>query len=526
MNNINIEECGFIKWINNYSPKTVAFVTSVITGFIAYGYSMSNDLINGDGLGYGYRYSAGSWDVSQGRWALPLLDGRFLSSWFEGILCILLLSLASLYVVKVFSIQKMAVVIATSAILVTQTHFVQWQGSPYILVPYSLAYFCSILASYLIVKSIFDTKKTNWWKGLLAACIIAFYLGIYQSYLAVTIMLTYIVLIIDFMKNSDIKNLFHKAAQLVLIILLASVLYVICLKLQMYRYNVVANDARGWGAFLAGDIPFFRNPFGTIRNAYMIFLRLLFVDGLINFSVCHKAVYIIMIVLVGFVAIHSLIISKQKAQNLCAILMISLIPAVIMMLVFITDVVIPWSMYPAISFVPIIFLGGYEFFAKDSKVFRAGQIVIYSCMLFLLIEQIYIGQVDYLNLKLRNEKMYAQSIRILDRIETSEYYEEGMPIILVGALQYKYPNTLEDFNYNLQGYEAYVMDWLPYTGMSYEYIVYISRFMGVQLNIAADYNQMYQEVSECEWFKDMDSFPATNCTYEYNGILVVKLSDI
>ena len=295
----------------------------------------------------------------------------------------------------------------------------------------------------------------------------------------------------------------------------------------MKRYGVSATSGRGWADVLKGDLYFFQKPIETIRDIYSTFVKLLCVDGLINFSITHKLIYFILAIVV--LSLFILFCRKNKGvlRKIIVGALLGLIPMVVMMLMILTETIVPWSMFPAIIFIPI-FVVVYErkVYAENSSWRNTLQWIVSICCIIVVFEAIYIGNINYVNLQKRYQKTYAQSIRILDRIETYEEYEEGIPVVLVGSLQNTYPNTLTSFEHKLQGYEAYVMDWLIYPdSKSYLYINFISDYLGVQLVAAENYNEKYNEIINTEWYKDMKAFPAEECIVKYGDVLVVKLSD-
>ena len=105
--------------------------------------------------------------------------------------------------------------------------------------------------------------------------------------------------------------------------------------------------------------------------------------------------------------------------------------------------------------------------------------MILGC-LFLALESIYINNVDYSNLKKRNEKTFAASIRLLDTVEYANGYEKGMPVIFIGNLGSTYENPLREYEETLEGYEAYIMDYLPFHGTgSHGWHTFIRNNLGV-----------------------------------------------
>lgn len=500
----------------------IVFFTAVVVGFMTYGFNMSNGYVNGDGLTYGIYYEAGIWDIGQGRWALPLFDGRFVTSWFEGLMSIAALSLSSVVIVKFFEIGSIPIGMLISMFVASQTHFAQWQGSPYILFPYSVGFLVSVVAAYEMWKGMFDRSLIS---VAISVLLSALSLGIYQAYLSIAILMLYIRLLLEVMRGISWRRVARVILSMVCALLSIGIVYLFCMKASMMVYHAGPVSARGWGGLLQGDVELFRDPLGTIKSVYDIFCHLLVLDGLIDFSKGHKIAYIVLLLSNVYLFFRWMLDTKGIRPFVVGV-GFCLVPMIVMMVRLLTDTVIPWSMYPAIIFIPIL---GILFGSKVETCPKSSigvQWLVAFCALYLVGESIYIANIDYANLQRRNMKMQAVCIRLLDRIETYEGYEVGMPVVFVGALQDTYPNPLTLYERKLKGYEAYIMDWLPYRNATFMYVQYITDYLGVELRTPDDHADIITKISLTEEFEQIPSFPAMDCVYEYDGVLVVKLSDV
>ena len=131
-------------------------------------------------------------------------------------------------------------------------------------------------------------------------------------------------------------------------------------------------------------------------------------------------------------------------------------------------------------------------------------------------------QIAYSNLEKRYEKTYAYCMRLLDRIEQTEGYYQGMPIAMVGVVgDESYPST--DLTKNVTASMIGINgDSLLYTGNNYE--LFIANYLGATLNILPPeaMSQMYYD----ERYRKMESFPGEDSICIIDGVMYVKTENI
>ena len=131
-------------------------------------------------------------------------------------------------------------------------------------------------------------------------------------------------------------------------------------------------------------------------------------------------------------------------------------------------------------------------------------------------------QIAYSNLQKRYEKTYAYCIRLLDRIEQTDGYYQGIPIAMIGVVgdePYPVTDITWDVTSNLIGTNG---DVLLYTGNNYE--LFMKHYLGATLNVLPP--QAMAEMYYSEEYREMKSFPHEDSIRIIDGILYIKTENI
>ena len=119
----------------------------------------------------------------------------------------------------------------------------------------------------------------------------------------------------------------------------------------------------------------------------------------------------------------------------------------------------------------------------------------------------------------RYEKTYAYLLRIADRIEQTEGYYTGMPVMMIGVVdEAKYPKTdiTGDVTERIYGATG---DILVYKGEQYK--AFMEHYLNVSLNVITD-EDIIVEIYNSDAYREMDSFPAKDSIKIADGVLYVK----
>jgi hypothetical protein len=130
--------------------------------------------------------------------------------------------------------------------------------------------------------------------------------------------------------------------------------------------------------------------------------------------------------------------------------------------------------------------------------------------------------IGYSNLQKRYEKTYAYCVRLLDRIEQTEGYYQGIPIAMVGVVGYNpYPVTdiTLSVTSNMIGLNG---DTLLYTGENYQ--VFMQNYLGATLNIMSP--EEMEDIYFSQEYIEMESFPAESSIKVVDGIMYIKTENV
>ena len=210
-------------------------IISTLTFFLlAHGYRFSNLLFSHDSLNV-CEYKP-EWELGIGRFMQPVLyviRGVLGAPWLFSIISILWLSLSVLFIIKIFNIDSLWAIIATSGIMVcnnvitlSNATYIQWMDV------YTLALFTSVSAAWLLLKSE-DNKFIQIRNYILAAVLVAISMGLYQAYIGVTlgiIVFAYILMLSNNKTENSIKSQFIGIIKSCIPILIGGILYLVIWK--------------------------------------------------------------------------------------------------------------------------------------------------------------------------------------------------------------------------------------------------------------------------------------------------------
>jgi hypothetical protein len=144
------------------------------------------------------------------------------------------------------------------------------------------------------------------------------------------------------------------------------------------------------------------------------------------------------------------------------------------------------------------------------------------CVIVLIWNYTVTDNIAYSNMQKKYEKTYAYCLRLLDRIEQTEGYYQGIPIAMIGVVgdeAYPVTDVTEEVTAGLVGVGG---DYLIYTGQNYKQ--FIEHYLGASLNMLppAAMGQMYYS----EVYVNMPSFPGKDSIKIIDGVMYIKTENI
>lgn len=498
----------------------LAFLTAFVTGLLIHMPVMLSDIPNHDGLGSIY-FDQNM--ITSGRWFLTVACGFssfYTIPWVIGLLGLFYLGLAAAALTELLELKNKWAVAAVSGLLVAFPALVSTFAYVFTLDGYMLALLLAVLA-------VLFTRKYRY--GFLpGGFCLAFSLGTYQGYLAFAMILSVFAILMLAAEKTGIKEKLKKGLRYLYMGALGAVLYYVILQVllqlqgrELASYQGISGlSAEGASGGIAGRIA------GCIAEMYRDFAAFSLKGNVLWNNWLSAAAWLLLVCAALAAGIFMVLKRKWwKSPWFFAIMV-----AAVLALPLVTNIVLlispsvtyhllmryQWVLFP-IGLVALV--------DRRAGEIRRGAVLEWAVFgaAFLLV--FFYGVTDnigYSNLDKRYEKTYAYCVRLLDRIEQTPGYYQGIPIAMVGVVgDEQFPPT--DLTLQVtSGMIGINGDMLLYTGENYR--LFIQNYLGATLNILPqeDMTEMYYE----EEYIAMDSFPGENSIRIIDGVMYIKTENI
>lgn len=502
-----IDSCILPQWKS-------CFFAGIIVGLIAHLYKITNWLPNWDSLVF--RYDAQNM-LGLGRWFLPVVCS--LSSFYDlpflnGIIAIIFHALSAVLICRILNVEKRITAILIGAVIVSFPTVTSVMMYNYVADGYSIAFFLSTLAAWLMTK-----EKP---KYLISAALIALSTGIYQAYITVTIALVLIKLIDDIIYQSvPFSALFKKIIFMLLSGILGVALYSIILKLLLSIFSVELLDYQGISSsssLLGIDL---------LGSLYVI--KETFMNCFFDISKGINVYVVLNVIVVAITLSHYIkyIIKNQIYKNYVNIFAVIILGVMLILgagaLAFINSGIDYHNlMLMGYAVFYLFFLILYERGTdKNEKHAHIKCWIILLTSILIISNQVVISNVSYHKAQMAYEKSYGVLIRIADRIEQTPKAENCDRILVIGAL-----DNSEEYSVNLTP---------NITGITDGYIIRADDEtvgQSVLCSALSDYcEKNYEFVSGGEKeniilredVQSMDKWPSKDCISVIDDTIIIKL---
>ena len=496
-----------------------AFLACFLMGVFTFGYSMTNHFLTYDSL---WNLVSDQDMISSGRQFLTYackISTDYDLPWLNGMLAILYMSLAAVFVVEGLGIRSKYLAALSGMILVTFPSMASTFCYSYTIDGYMLAVLLVTMAFVLT-----DRKKWGFAGGIF---LLGISIGIYQAYFSFVILLCILKLLLYILDGEKISSIFGKIWRYVVMGIGGYAFYYISLQIMMKLKQVNLSQYQGVDnleSFSLSDIP------AGIIGAYKTFFNFLRSPGALATNKLMYAVVLLMIVSGVGIYLWKFISTKSDKKwvrlLLIALLLIATPVGATVVCVMAPDMYfhlimrLPWALF----FVFVLALAERipnstkELF-KKFRVISATGICVLS---ILMVSQFAItANVVAFNMEERYEKTYGLCVRIVDRLEQTEGYKLGDRVAFVGGGvdQRKYPYT--DFT------SAYLKGYFGAEGTlaandTEKFVVFCIHYLNTTIVNASWEEQV--EAIQTEEFKNMDTFPAESSIKKIGDVWVVKLN--
>lgn len=505
----------FLQYSRNKIKNTwkIAFVSAFVIGLLIHLPVMLSDIPNHDGLSSMY-FDQNM--ITSGRWFLTVACGfssYFTIPWVIGLIGMLWLSLSSVVLTETMELEDPLTIIGVSGLLVSFPALASTFAYVFTMDGYMMALFLAVL-------SVLFTKKYK--KGwILGGVCLAFSMGIYQAYLPFAILLCVYVILLFFMGEHGVKEKVQYALRYLGMGIAGAVLYYVILQILLKLQGKVLDTYQGINSMEQGGSG--QGLLTTLKGMYYDFLAFtlhgdVLVNNIFSFAACA-----VLLLLVVFLLVRRMF-QRKWWKNPAFFVIIILLAVGLPLLTNVILIISPnltyhllmryqWVLYL------ILMLGFTDRYAGENGKADIG--IRWAALLAAWILVFNYGVSDnigYSNLEKKYEKTYAYCVRLLDRIEQTPGYYQGIPVAVVGVIGYdEFPTTditgkVTDGMIGLNG------DYLIYKGADYQ--AFMKNYLGATLNFLDP--DTVGEIYMTQEYIDMDTFPGANSTKVVDGILYVK----
>lgn len=494
-----------------------AFVSAFFLGLLIHLPAWIQDVPNHDGLASVY-FDQNM--ITSGRWFLTVacgLSSYFTLPWLIGLLSLVWLSITAVLLVELLQVTRTEWIVVISGLLVSFPALASTYAYIFTADGYMLALFLAVLAVLL-------TKKYP--KGFLAGGIcLAFSMGTYQAYLSFCILLCMYVLVQEFLEDKPVKNKITVVIKYLGMGIIGAGLYFIILQVLLKVQGKVLDTYQGISDMTAVGGTSLTATLGKMYEDFVIFVC----KGNILFN---NVFSLLAVLVIGTLLLWTIVCVARKRKLYKSpffwgtfLVLLLLVPLAANVILYISPQVgyhlLMRYQYVLLLIFSVAFISNYgfeeEFPIKHSAVWTQwGLLLGGAALCFNFAVSVNIG---YSNLWKRYEKTYAYCLRLADRIEQTEGYYQGMPVVIMGIVgDENFPPT--DVTEAVTGSMIGLCgDYLCYNGQNYQ--DFFKHYLGITVEIA-DQETVGEIYNTSSVYQSLGSFPSADCTRVVDGVLYVK----
>lgn len=514
----------FLKWFD--VNKRIAFIVALVVGIIAHITMITETIMSQDGLWNSMEYARpGDWEASLGRWGIEIIERltQFIAiPTVNTVFCIIIMAITSVFLIDILDLKSKISVVFTSLALVLSPTLV----ATLLYVYTTFAYCFNLLLTTLVIWFLYKFKHEKTGFALSTICFM-FSLSIYQSYIGVTVGLCIMVAVLDLLKNKNIKEVLKNIGKTILAVLIGGILYYVATILILNLLNMELSTYKSaQNISVLGIITGLKD---TIIQTYKDFVSFFFGDRIVyNTNYRRDLIYGLFFVMFGVGLISALISinEKDKKSKIMKIILATIFVAVLPIGLNIIDIIVVGNEMYALTAVQMVLIIPFTFaiFELLNKFIIVKWIAILSA--FGVMWTYYIADnTSYAALKLTYNQAYSSTMRVMDRIETTQGYIKNMPILFGGIIgNNNYPRTSSLYGFTIGSIVNNTAFHGPYGGAMGTWSKFLKVFYGLDVNLCTA-EEYYKIVTSEEYKENMECFPAESSVKIINGIVVVKLDE-
>lgn len=492
----------------------ITFLSVIVIGLITHSYMFLNNFLSADSM---WSLYADQNMITSGRWFLTIACGissYYQLPWVIGILSLVWIGIAAVFLIEIFEIKNKENQILIAGILVTFPALVSTYSYLYTADGYMFAVMLVCISVYLLKKYRFGFIP--------AGIILGFAIGIYQAYLAFAMLLCVGLLFISILKGEKAKAIWEKTKHMILYGVIGLVFYYVMLQILLHIQGLTLSTYQGIDGMTSFSLAEFPK---MIIAAYRDFFGFALRSGVLANNVFSLILIISLVLFSLYMFVNQGLKIKlfyKPSRILLCVGLVLITPLATNIILLISSEAYNhlvmryhWLLF---LLIPIIL---YENFPLDkNKEIQTKYVrkILQIVTVLLIFNYILVANISYFNMNERYEKTYAYCIRLADRMEKTDGYYPGIPVMMIGVVDEEmYPDTdiTSAVTDSMIGVNGSIF---LYTGEQYE--AFFSHYLSIPLNVVS--SEEILRIYETDEYKDLDPFPSMNSMKVVDGILYIK----
>jgi len=493
-NNLSLTDRMWLALCRFFAENKLPFLSALIAGFLTHGFALTNKLVNHDEIESLFGKGA---TITSGRWGLELVKVLFPDwsmPWIYGLISIVLMSLAVCTALRVLKLRSKPMQMLLAMLVLSFPTLTGNFCFMFTSTAYALAFFLVMTALELYLKG----GRRN--LALSMLCLV-FALSMYQAYISVLASMFVLLMILRALDGESIKNnvLFGLKA---LLMMGVSIAVYYALTLLVFRIT-----GAEFNSYVTENV---NGDVGVIRRIRMAYDAFFYIFSFRNFYVITSETSRYIHIVLGLIAIVSLVCGKKTANVCVAAFLTALLPLSIccMYLIMSNESIHTLVMY---SFVTVYMLLA----ALMERVkLRSVRDVTALLLVTVLVSNVYFGNMTYLKLKLQYENAYSFYNTLMAQVKDTEGFDENTEIVFIGRqdnLLHQFPQLDTEL---LMGPTRDLVN-------IYSRENFIKYYLGFDIPFASE--EAVEKLSEDARVQNMAEYPYYGSVQKIDDYIVVRL---
>ena len=514
------------KIICNKENKKIFFIT-IIASIIAHFQLYALEITGPDTLINSMYHQADIWEAMLLRFGLDFVQaikGNIVSPILTTLISSIFLGITVILVIDILKIENKYFKYITAIIFVVAPNISATLTFFYC----SDAYMLGLLLATLAVFMMKNYEYKNWTIPV-SALFMAISMGMYQTYLSVTMVLIISVLIIDILKNEDRKQIIKKICKFLIMGILGIILFYLFANITLMAKKLSISTYNGANEI---NIQTILNLPKLLPEAYKSFFNYYFNDNIIPNKIWNTNILYIIIFSIMLISILYSIIKNKIYKKMADIILLIIFIFTAPICFGIIEIIVPDVDIHILMACSMIYI--FPIFFKILEIIPKGYIttvfkyIVTFCSLIIIWNYLWQDNASYIAIKSRQNQAEATVLRLATRIEELDEYTPNMPVLILGGFENN--SYFDKNNTSIEAKKIYNRTWgfisdFPtiwwgnldsWRKMFYEYL-------GININLVSEWE--CQEILNTEEAKNMEKYPEKSSIKIINNTVVIKLSE-